>query len=179
METIVIVTLGVMLIIALLQIRSNEVLIQTLKNKLNAEGNANIYNIKKQKELQKQIEKLKYNAELKDKALQKAKESITEYRDSKISELETKYKSSLVKIVERDELIRLRDLKIIDLEKTKKEYSLRVYDLSNEKAFAIKETKSALKLCKESVETIANLRAELDSIEAFLTKYTLQPSLSL
>jgi hypothetical protein len=175
METITIVTFGVMLIIALLKLRSNKILLEALTNKLNAEVNANISNIKKQKEFQKQIEKLKYNAELKEKALQKAKESIIEYRDSKISELETKYKSSLVKIVERDELIRLRDLKIIDLEKTKKEYSLRVYDLSNEKAFAIKETKSALKLCKESVATVAHLRAELDRIEVLLSKYTPQP----
>ena len=169
METIVIVSLGVMLIIALLQLRSNEVLIKTLKNKLNAESNANICNVKKQKELKTQIERLKNNFEIKDKALKKAKESDSEYRNSKFVELETKYKSSLVKIVERDELIRLRDLEITKLEKTKKEYSLRVYDLSNEKAFAIKETKSALKLCKESVETIAHLRAELDSIEVLLT----------
>ena len=169
METIVIVTLGVMLIIALLQIRSNNDLIQTLTNKLNAESNANICNVKKQKELKSQIERLKSNFEIKDKALQKAKESIIEYRDSKIAELENSYKKAIDRIVERDEIIRNKNIEITNLEKTKKEYSARVYDLSNEKAFAIKETKSAIKLCKESVATVAYLRAELDSIEVLLT----------
>jgi hypothetical protein len=179
METIVIVTLGVMLIIALLQLRSNNILLQSLTNKLNAEKKANASHILKNKHWQNQIEKLKYNLELNDKALQKAKESIIECRHSKIDELQTKYKSSLLKIVERDEVLRLRDLEITKLEKTKKEYSARVYELSNEKAIAVKETRSAVKLCKESVATIAHLRAELDSMELVLSKYTPQPSLSL
>ena len=174
METIIIVTLGVMLIIALLQLRSNEVLIQTLTNKLNAESKANICNVKKQKELQKQNERLKNNLELQVIALQKSKESNIESRHSKIEELETKYKSSLVKLVERDEVIRLRDLKIIDLEKINKKYSERVYELQTARDT---EKDAAIKLCKESVATIAHLRAELDSIEVLLSKYTPQPSL--
>jgi hypothetical protein len=172
METIVIVALGVMLIIALLQIRKYIFDNEVLTNKLNAEFKANICNVKKQKELQKQNDRLKNNLEINDKALQKAKESIIECRHSKIDELQTKYKSSLVKINERDELLRLRDLDITKLEKTKKEYSARVYELSNEKAIAIKETRSAVKLCKESVATVAQLRAELDSIEVSLSMLT-------
>jgi hypothetical protein len=169
MERIVIVTLGVMLIIALLQIRKYIFDNEVLTNKLDAEEKANKSNVKKQVVLLNQIEKLKYNLELNDKALQKAKESIIECRHSKIDELQTKYKSSLLKIVERDEVLRLRDLEITKLEKTKKEYSARVYELSNEKAIAVKETRSAVKLCKESVATIAHLRAELDAMELLLT----------
>jgi hypothetical protein len=172
METIVIVTLGVMLIIALLQIRKYIFDNEVLTNKLDAEEKANKSNVKKQVVLLNQIEKLKYNSELNDKALQKAKESIIECRHSKIDELQTKYKSSLLKIVERDEVLRLRDLEITKLEKTKKEYSARVYELSNEKAIAVKETRSAVKLCKESVATVAKLRAELDSIEVSLSMLT-------
>jgi hypothetical protein len=161
METIVIVTLGVMLIIALLQLRSKNFDNEVLTNKLNAEEKANASHILKNKDCKKQIDRLKSKLENQD------------------TLLESKYKRALVKIVERDEVIRLRDLKIVNLEKTKKEYSARVYELNNEKAISIKETKSALKLCKESVATITHLRAELDSIEVLLSKYTPQPSLLL
>jgi hypothetical protein len=164
METGIIVTFGLMLIIALLAIRNKNFDIKVLTYELDAQKKANISNVKKQKDLQSQIERLKSNLELREKALKKSKESDAEYRNSKYTELETKYKSSLVKINERDDVIRLRDLEIVKLEKTKKEYSERVYELSNEKAIAIKETRSAVKLCKESVATVAQLRAELDKI---------------
>jgi hypothetical protein len=164
MEKIVIISLCVMLLIALKQLISKNFDNEDLSNKLDAQEKANICNVKKQKDLQSQIERLKSNLEIREKALKKAKESDTEYRNSKYTELETKYKSSLVKINERDDVIRLRDLEIVKLEKTKKEYSARVYELSNEKAIAIKETRSAVKLCKESVATVAQLTAELDKI---------------
>jgi hypothetical protein len=154
METIVIVTLGVMLIIALLQLRSKNFDNEVLTNKLNAEEKANASHILKNKDCKKQIDRLKSKLENQD------------------TLLESKYKRALVKIVERDEVIRLRDLKIIDLEKTNKEYSARVYQLQT-----VRDTEkdAAIKLCKKSVAAVAHLRAELDSIEVLLSKYTPQP----
>ncbi len=147
METIVIVILGAMLIIALLQIRSKNFDNEALTNKLDAECKANICNVKKQKELQKDLEEKKQHLKESERIL---KERSKQYHCAQ-------------------SIIESRDMEIIKLEKTKKEYSLRVYELSNEKAFAIKETKSAVKLCKESVATIAHLRAELDAMELLLT----------
>jgi len=233
METIIIITFGVMLIIALLQIRKYIFDNQVLINKLDAEEKANKSNVKKQVVLLNQIEKLKYNSELKDKALKKAKESDSEYINSKWSELETKYKSSLLKIVERDEVLRTKDIKIMALSADANHFNKAYIVLDNEvnqlqnsidekeamiklrdsqifkyeksnkqlaeelkkrdkimedawnvvresekiKDIAIQERISAVKLCKESVATVAQLRAELDNIEALLTKYIPQPSL--
>jgi hypothetical protein len=231
METIVIVALGVMLIIALLQIRKYIFDNEVLTNKLDAEEKANKSNVKKQVVLLNQIEKLKYNSELKDKALKKAKESDNEYINSKWSELETKYKSSLVKIVERDEVIRTKDIEIMALSADANHFNKAYIGLDNEvnqlqncidekesmiklrdsqilkyeksnkqlaeelkkrdkimedawnvvresekiKDIAIQERRSAFKLCKESVATVAHLRAELDTMELLLSKYTPQP----
>jgi hypothetical protein len=152
METIVIVTFGVMLIIALLQLRSKKIDNSILSNKLYAEAKDNLENIR----------------------LKEFTESELKRSQSKLSRLNDKYNTALFAINERDDVIRLRDLEITKLEKTKKEYSARVYELSNEKAIAVKETRSAIKLCKESVATVAQLRAELDTMELLLTKYTPQ-----
>ena len=142
------------MIIALLQLRSKNFDNEVLTNKLNAEEKANASHILKNKDCKKQIDRLKSKLENQD------------------TLLESKYKRALVKIVERDEVIRLRDLKIVDLEKTNKKYSARVYELQT-----VRDTEkdAAVKLCKESVKTIAHLRAELDSIEVLLSKYTPQP----
>ncbi len=134
-----------MLIIALLKLRSNEVLLQTLTNKLNAEVSLKEYN-----------------------------NSESKRRESKLSRLQDKYDTALAAINEKKEVIRLRDLKIIDLEKTNKEYSARVYQLQT-----VRDTEkdAAIKLCKKSVAAVAHLRAELDTIEVLLSKHTPPPSL--
>ncbi len=150
-----------MLIIALLQIRSNNILLQSLTNKLNAEKKDNLENIR----------------------LKEFTESELKRSQSKLSRLNDKYNTALFAINERDEMLTFRDLKIIDLEKTKKQYSERVYQLQTEtdkeKDAAIKKANKAFKLCKESVATVAQLRAELDNMEVLLSKYTPQPSLLL
>jgi hypothetical protein len=235
METGIIVTLGVMLLIALLQIRNKNFDIKVLTYELDAQEKANICNVKKQKDLQSQIERLKSNLEIREKALKKAKESDAEYRNLKYTELETKYKSSLVKINERDEMLRNKDIEIMalsadanafnkgyigldnevnDLQKSidKKDaiiklrdseifklkkwhtnltsvskkndeiiqdFILRITTSEKQKDAAIKKANKAFNLCKESVATVAQLRAELDSLEVLLTKYTPQPLLSL
>ena len=94
--------------------------------------------------------------------------STIRFRDSKIKELETKYESALKKIVERDEKIRDRDSKIIDLEKTKKQYSARVYELHGEKDFAIHQSKSAIKLCDQMSKMFKLMNSELETIESQL-----------
>jgi chromosome segregation ATPase len=94
------------------------------------------------------------------------------FRDSKIKELETKYQSSIDKIVERDEKIRDRDSKIIDLEKTKKEYSARVYQLQTQKDMAkheaIDKANQAVELCNEIANKFKSLNSELETIESQL-----------
>ena len=145
METIVIVTLGVMLIIALVKLRSKEFDNEVLTNRLKSEVSLKEYN-----------------------------NSESKRRESKLSRLQDKYDTALAAINEKKEVIRLRDLKIIDLEKTNKEYSARVYQLQT-----VRDTEkdAAIKLCKKSVAAVAHLRAELDSIEVLLSKYTPQPLL--
>ena len=91
---------------------------------------------------------------------------------SKLIELEIKYKSSLHKINERDEKNRLLDLKIIELEKTKKEYSIRVFNLQTEididKNNAIYKANKAVNLCNEMANKFKNLNSELEVIESQL-----------
>ncbi len=133
-----------------------------------------------------------------------------DYGESKTNELLTKYQSALKKIVERDEkirdkdikieslisdekhinkayigldnevnhlqncidekeaIIKLRDSQIIELEKTKKKYSQRVYELHGEKDFAIHQSKSSIKLCNEMSKMFKLMNSELESIETQL-----------
>jgi chromosome segregation ATPase len=98
--------------------------------------------------------------------------STIRFRDSKIKELETKYESALKKIVERDEKIRDQDSKIIDLEKTKKEYSARVYQLQTQRDMAkheaIDKANQAVELCNEMANKFKSLNLELETIETEL-----------
>jgi hypothetical protein len=102
----------------------------------------------------------------------KLKKSNLDLSNSKLIELEIKYKSSLHKINERDQKIRLLDLKIIELEKTKKEYSIRVFNLQTEididKNNAIYKANKAVNLCNEMANKFKNLNSELEVIESQL-----------
>ena len=97
-----------------------------------------------------------------------ALKSTIKFRESKINELETKYKTSIDRIVERDHKIRDQDSKIIELEKTKKEYSQRVYELHGEKDFAIHQSRSCIKLCDAMSIKFKAINSELESIESEL-----------
>ena len=71
-------------------------------------------------------------------------------------------------IEEKDTIIILRDSQIIDLEKTKKKYSERVYELHGEKDFAIHQSKSAIKLCDQMSKMFKLMNSELEAIESQL-----------
>ena len=71
-------------------------------------------------------------------------------------------------IDEKEAIIKLRDSQIIELEKTKKKYSQRVYELHGEKDFAIHQSKSSIKLCNEMANKLIDLNSELESIETQL-----------
>ena len=94
------------------------------------------------------------------------------FRDSKIKELENKYQSSINKIVERDQKIKDLDSQIIELEKTKKEYSARVYNLQTQrdtaKHEAIIKANQAVNLCNEMANKFQVINSELKSIESQL-----------
>jgi hypothetical protein len=111
-----------------------------------------------------------------------SKESTIDFRESKISELETKYKSSLDKIVERDKVIRLKDSEIYKYDKCNKQIAedLRkkniliedsftlVKSLEKEKEASINQSKKAIKLYNEMVKKFKDINLELESIESEL-----------
>ena len=119
-------------------------------------------------------ENLKITIDEQELKFNKLKKSNLDLRNSKLIELQIKYKSSLQKIVERDEKIRLLDLKIIELEKTKKEYSIRVFNLQTEididKNNAIYKANKAVNLCNEMANKFKNLNSELEAIETELLR---------
>ena len=57
---------------------------------------------------------------------------------------------------------------IRELEKTKNQYSTRVYELHGEKDFAIHQSKSAIKLCDQMSKMFKLMNSELESIESQL-----------
>ena len=110
--------------------------------------------------------------------------------------LKTKYQSAHDEIFERDEIIKSLNYQINkydkcnkqiaeelikknnviedawntirELEKTKKKYSERVYELHGEKDFAIHQSKSAIKLCDQMSKMFKLMNSELESIESQL-----------
>ena len=196
METAIIIVLAFMLLIAiiiLIDIRFDtkrlNIKIRVLNSSLDKSNNQNKYLRSKNADLKKIIEEQDYK-------LKEYKKYSMDSRDSKITELETKYQSALKKIVERDEKIRLLDSEIFkydkcnkqiaeelvkknnviedawntirELEKTKKQYSARVYELHGEKDFAIHQSKSAIKLCDQMSKMFKLMNSELESIESEL-----------
>ena len=188
-----------------------------LINKLDEEENTIVAYVKKQFNLLKENDKLKSKVDnhkiiidKQEKEINKLKKLNVDVSNFKIAELEIKYKSALNKIVERDEkirdkdikieslisdekhinkayigldnevnhlqncidekeaIIKLRDSQIIELEKTKKKYSQRVYELHGEKDFAIHQSKSSIKLCNEMSKMFKLMNSELESIETQL-----------
>ena len=171
METAIIIVLAFMLLISIIILIDIRFDIKRLNIKNQACASALDKSKKENEKLKNknaafkiEIDKQHTNFSNQDHALK----STIRFRDSKIKELETKYESALKKIVERDEKIRDRDSKIIDLEKTKKQYSARVYELHGEKDFAIHQSKSAIKLCDDMSKMFKLMNSELEEIESQL-----------
>jgi competence protein ComGC len=210
METIMIIVLLIIAIIFLIILidvtNKNKAL--NIKNKsyasaLDKSNNQNKY-------LRSKNENLKIAIDEQEARFNKHLKKTFDYGESKTNELLTKYQSALKKIVERDEkirdkdikieslisdekhinkayigldnevnhlqncidekeaIIKLRDSQIIELEKTKKKYSQRVYELHGEKDFAIHQSKSSIKLCNEMSKMFKLMNSELESIETQL-----------
>ena len=175
METAIILVLAFMLLIALIilidisfNIKRSNIRIQVSDSLLDKSKKENEKLKNKNAAFKIEIDKQHTNFSNQDHALK----STIRFRDSKIKELETKYESALKKIVERDEKIRDRDSKIIDLEKTKKEYSARVYQLQTQRDIdknnAIYKANKAVNLCNEMANKFKNLNSELEVIESQL-----------
>jgi len=219
METMMIImlVLVMLLLIELMIIININSKNKLLINKLDEEENTIVAYVKKQFNLLKENDKLKSKVDnhkiiidKQEKEINKLKKLNVDVSNFKIAELEIKYKSALNKIVERDEkirdkdikieslisdekhinkayigldnevnhlqncidekeaIIKLRDSQIIELEKTKKKYSQRVYELHGEKDFAIHQSKSSIKLCNEMSKMFKLMNSELESIETQL-----------
>jgi len=153
---------------------------------------------KENKYLISKNENLKIRIDEQEQKINILKLSISEYRDSKINELETKYQSALKKIVERDEVIRLRNNEILKYDKCNKqiaedlrkkniviqdsfsllknleeEKQLAINQRNNaneEKQFAIHQSKSCIKLCNEMSIRFKLINSELESIELQLKR---------
>lgn len=174
METVIIIVLLFMLLIAVIILldvnfdrKGYKIIIQ--------DCNESLYKLKKENSyLLTNNDNLKIRIDSQDRRFNKLKKSNLDLSNSKLIELEIKYKSSLHKINERDEKIRLLDSKIIELEKTKKEYSQRVYNLQTERDMdkheAIIKANQAVNLCNEMVYKFKDINSELKSIESELLR---------
>jgi chromosome segregation ATPase len=172
METIMIVVLAIMLIIALVILidtidrnKSLNILIKDFESLLHKLKNEN-------GKLKSKNENLKIAIDEQEARFNKHLKKTFDYGESKSTELETKYKSSLIKINDRDEKIRLLNSEIIKLEETKKEYSQRVYNLQTQRDLskheAIDKANEAVNLCNEMANKLIDLNLQLASIESEL-----------
>ena len=172
METAIIIVLLFMLLIAVIILIDIRFDIKRLNIKNQACASA-LDKSKKENQILKN-KNANFKNQINDQELKfnKLKKSNLDLSNSKLIELEIKYKSSLHKINERDEKIRLLDSKIIELEKTKKEYSQRVYNLQTERDMAkheaIIKANQAINLCNEMVYKFKDINSELKSIESEL-----------
>ena len=210
METAIIIVLAFMLLISIIILIDIRFDIKGLNIKNQVCAVALDKSKKENGKLKTNNENLKITIDEQEGRFNKHLKKAFDYRESNASILETKYKSSLQKIVERDEkirdkdikiesliadekhfnkayivldnkvnkleniiqekdaIIKLRDSEIIELEKTKKKYSQRVYELHGEKDFAIHQSKSAIKLCDAMSIRFKSINSELEVIESQL-----------
>jgi chromosome segregation ATPase len=171
METAIIIVLAFMLLIAIIISIDIRFDIKKLNIKNQACASALDKSRKENSYLLTNNDNLKIRIDSQDRRFNKLK-ICSDFRDSKIKELETKYESALKKIVERDQKIKDLDSQIIELEKTKKEYSQRVYNLQTQRDMdkheAIIKANQAVNLCNEMANKFEFLNSELKSIESQL-----------
>ena len=196
METAIIIVLAFMLLISIIILIDIRFDIKALNIKNQAFASALDKSKNQNKFLRSNNDNIKKAYEEQERKFKEYKKYSMDSRDSKINELETKYTSALQKIIERDKKIRLLDSEIFkydkcnkqiaeelikknnviedawntirELEKTKKKYSERVYELHGEKDFAIHQSKSAIKLCDQMSKMFKLMNSELESIESQL-----------
>lgn len=169
METAIIIVLAFMLLIAVIILIDINYDIKALNIKNQTCSVALDKSKKENGKLKTNNENLKITIDEQEARFNKHLKKAFDYRESNASILETKYKSALIKITERDEKIRLRDSQIIELEKTKKEYSLRVYNLQTQRDMdkheAIVKANQAVNLCNEMANKFEDINSELKAIE--------------
>jgi len=91
-----------------------------------------------------------------------------EAQERKFKELEYEYISAMDTINERNNFILFKDSKISKLEKIKKQYSQRIFQLHDEKRFAINQSEFTTKLCNEMANKFKYINLELEAIESQL-----------
>ena len=205
METAMIIVLLIIAIIFLIILISTIDKNKLLINKLVEEEKSNVAYVKKQFDLLKENGKLKTkNENLKirndeqEQKIYKLKLSISDYSDSKINQLETKYQSALKKIVERDEVIRLRNNEILKYDKCNKqiadelikkdniiqdsytriknmeqEKKLAINQRNNaneEKKFTIHQSNKAMHMANDMVKDLIYLNSQIEALELELKR---------
>jgi predicted transcriptional regulator len=174
METAIIIVLAFMLLIAVIILIDINYDIKALNIKNQACAVALDKSKKENGKLKTNNENLKITIDEQEARFNKHLKKAFDYRESNASILETKYKSSLQKINERDQKIKDLDSQIIELEKTKKEYSIRVFNLQTkidiDKNNAIYKANKAVNLCNEMANKFKSLNLELEVIESELLR---------
>jgi hypothetical protein len=143
-------------------------------------------------------ENLKIRNDEQEQKIYKLKLSINDYSDSKINQLETKYQSALKKIVERDEVIRLRNNEILKYDKCNKQIAdelikkdniiqdsyIRIKNMeqekqlainqrnnaNEEKQFAIHQSNKAMHMANDMVKDLIYLNSQIESLELELKR---------
>ena len=96
------------------------------------------------------------------------KDAIIKLRDSEINKYDKCNKQIAEELIKKNNVIEDAWNTIRELEKTKNQYSERVYELHGEKDFAIHQSKSAIKLCDDMSKMFKLMNSELEEIESQL-----------
>ena len=189
METAIIIVLAFMLLISIIILIDIRFDIKGLNIKNQVCAVALDKSKKENGKLKTNNENLKITIDEQEARFNKHLKKAFDYRESNASILETKYKSSLQKIVERDEKIRLLDSEIFKYDKCNKQIAedLRkkdkviqdtwniIRELENDKDKAINQSKSAMKLCNEMANKFEAINLELESIQLQLKRKVKNP----
>tara|TARA_R110000868_G_scaffold233482_1_gene487180 strand:- start:73 stop:639 length:567 start_codon:yes stop_codon:yes gene_type:complete len=182
METAIIIVLAFMLLISIIILIDIRFDIKGLNIKNQACASA-LDKLKKENgKLKTNNENLKITIDEQEARFNKHLKKAFDYRESNASILETKYKSALQKIIERDQKTRLLDSEILKYEKCNKQISedlikknnviedsyTRIKNMDQEKQFAINQSKNAMKLCNEMANKFEAINSELKAIESQL-----------
>jgi len=202
METAIIIVLAFMLLIAvtIFNIKYQACSSALDKSKIENEKlkSKNEKSNKENKYLISNNENLKIRNDEQEQKIYKLKLSISDYSDSKINQLETKYQSALKKIVERDEVIRLRNNEILKYDKCNKQIAddlikkdniiqdsyIRIKNMeqekqlainqrnnaNEEKQFAIHQSNKVMHMANDMVKDLVYLNSQIESLELELKR---------
>ena len=193
METAIIIALAFMLLIAVIilidinfDIKGLIIKNQSCVLALDKSNNQNKF-------LRNNNDNLKKTIQEQERKFKEYKKYCMDSRDSKIVELETKYQSTLKKIVERDEVIRLRNNEILKYDKCNKQIAEELIKKDNviqdsytriknmeqekqlainqrnnaneEKQFAIHQSNKAMHMANDMVKDLVYLNSQIESLE--------------